>query len=1015
LRAAAVATVLALCSFGVASASGAQLTWARPVLHHSGLALTCPSAAPCLAVSDGSTPVSLTAALNAPWSSSVADDFSHHLTAIFCPSATLCFADTPKASSGLAPVQTGGSFSFWPQLNGLSCPSAALCIAIEDAGTILASTNPASAPSWWTTMKVDGGTDISAVSCPTARLCAAVDDAGHIIVSTNPASASSWRVTALARASLTAVSCTSSGLCVAVAADGSVYATADAFAPPVTWSLTPLPGPLSAVSCSDAGLCAVVDRSGRVGVSDNATADRPTWTSTALGHSGLAGVTCLASGFCVAVNDFGDTMEATLPAPTVVTGGGTVSSQTTATLGASVNPNDATLTNCHFDYGLTNAYGMTVACQAEPSANGGTQSVSAPISGLTAGATYHFRIVAASGVADPVGADTVFATPAPLKANPSLSGAPWMGSVLTCNTNVTTAPPEKVSYVWLRDTVPISGETTATHVIAAPDTTHYLSCQVTISGDGGSTSTTSGLKAISAQVEGNITTSYVGAAQHGSASARAPVTCSPQAAGSCTIQLLLKANEIADDQRQTVVAGSSTTTLDAGTTRTLTVSLNVAGRHLLKQRRRLAVMLTVRGTVIGTLTAKLQVDRLVFSGTVTAARIPPSTAVQAPSTAALATTPYMGWDTYFALAGGFPETAILQQADRLKTSGLEAKGYKLIWLDAGWWQGQRDPAGNMVVSAKQWPHGIAWLAATLHANGFELGVYTDAGATGCGEAGGAYGHYQQDINTLASWGVDAVKVDWCGGFKGGLNPATAYAQIHAAILNNSSHRPMLLSICNFLQPGQKASGIPSFHQSAYSSYSFSPSDGNSWRTATDVGVPGDVPFGNVLRNLDSDATSAPAAGPGHWNDPDYLAPDQGMTAAQFQTQFSMWAILAAPLMISDNLLTMSRASLATVSNRQVVAVDQDPAGVQGTLVSGSSSGNGEVWIKPLFGGSYAVALLNRGASALPMATTAAALKLPAARSYEVTNLWTNQHSTTTSGFTAMVGAYSTVLLRVSAH
>jgi alpha-galactosidase len=140
-----------------------------------------------------------------------------------------------------------------------------------------------------------------------------------------------------------------------------------------------------------------------------------------------------------------------------------------------------------------------------------------------------------------------------------------------------------------------------------------------------------------------------------------------------------------------------------------------------------------------------------------------------------------------------------------------------------------------------------------------------------------------------------------------------------------------------------------------------------------------------------------------------------MTAAQFQTQFSMWAILAAPLMISDNLLTMSRASLATVSNRQVVAVDQDPAGVQGTLVSGSSSGNGEVWIKPLFGGSYAVALLNRGASALSMATTAAALKLPAARSYEVTNLWTNQHSTTTSGFTAMVGAYSTVLLRVSAH
>ena len=118
----------------------------------------------------------------------------------------------------------------------------------------------------------------------------------------------------------------------------------------------------------------------------------------------------------------------------------------------------------------------------------------------------------------------------------------------------------------------------------------------------------------------------------------------------------------------------------------------------------------------------------------------------------------------------FPETKILQEADRLKTTGLETDGYRLIWLDAGWWQGQRDAAGNMVVSPTQWPHGIAWLAATLHANGFKLGVYTDAGMTGCGVKGGMYGHYQQDINTLASWGVDAIKVDWCGGAAAGPEP-----------------------------------------------------------------------------------------------------------------------------------------------------------------------------------------------------------------------------------------------------
>jgi alpha-galactosidase len=379
----------------------------------------------------------------------------------------------------------------------------------------------------------------------------------------------------------------------------------------------------------------------------------------------------------------------------------------------------------------------------------------------------------------------------------------------------------------------------------------------------------------------------------------------------------------------------------------------------------------------------------------------------------LAATPYMGWDTYFALPGFFDEATILQEADLLKTTGLEADGYRLIWLDATWWQGQRDSSGNMVVSRSQWPHGIAWLAATLHANGFKLGVYTDAGATGCGVPGGAYGHYQQDMNTLAAWGVDAVKVDWCGGSSQGLDPATAYAAIHQAILANSSHRPLLLNICNFLQPFQRGA-IPVFQQSAFFSYSFGPSDGNSWRTDTDVGVPGDVQFSAMLRNLDADATQPLAAGPGHWNDPDYLVPDEGMNAAQFQTQFSMWAMLAAPLMISDDMRTISKAALAALSNKQVIAIDQDPAGVQAGEVA--TFGDGEVWFRPLVNG-YAIALLNRSSQALALSTTAAALNqsagLPLAKSYRVTNVWTGQSSTSSGTFAATVPAYSTVLLKLT--
>ena len=377
----------------------------------------------------------------------------------------------------------------------------------------------------------------------------------------------------------------------------------------------------------------------------------------------------------------------------------------------------------------------------------------------------------------------------------------------------------------------------------------------------------------------------------------------------------------------------------------------------------------------------------------------------------LAPTPYMGWDTYFALQGGFTEATILQEANLLKTTGLEADGYRIVWLDATWWQGKRDAAGNVVVNPTQWPHGIAWLASTLHANGFKLGVYTDAGATGCGVNGGAFGHYQQDINTFAKWGVDAVKVDWCGGATQGLDPATQYAQLHSAILANSSHRPMMLNICNFLQPGQKGPNLPTFNQSAFFSYSFGPSSGTSWRTDTDVGVPGNVPFNSVLRNIDADATQPQAAGPGHWNDPDYLAPDQGMNAAQFRTQFSMWAILAAPLMISDDLRTMDKSALATVSNKGVIAIDQDPAGQQGVLVS--FAGNGEVWAKPLLNHNVAIALLNRGSSAVQLSTTAAAVGLPAASRYKVTNVWSGQNSTSTGSLSAQVPAFSTVLLRVA--
>ncbi|MGH2854899.1 MAG: glycoside hydrolase family 27 protein [Solirubrobacteraceae bacterium] len=378
----------------------------------------------------------------------------------------------------------------------------------------------------------------------------------------------------------------------------------------------------------------------------------------------------------------------------------------------------------------------------------------------------------------------------------------------------------------------------------------------------------------------------------------------------------------------------------------------------------------------------------------------------------LAPTPYMGWDTYFAFGSHYDEATILEQASQMRTRGMVHHGYTYLWLDVGWWQGTRGASGEITVSPTQWPHGMAWLTGVLHAAGLKVGLYTDAGANGCGGKGqGSYGHYQQDVNTFAAWGFDAVKVDYCGGIQQGLEPAAAYGGIHEAIVHNASHRPMLLSVCNFLQPGQYESEVPALAGSSFDSYTFGPSVGNSWRTDTDVGVPGDVEFTSVLRNLDADAAQPQAAGPGHWNDPDYLGPDQGMSAAQFRTQFSMWAMLAAPLMVSEDLVSMSSATQTTITNREAIAIDQDPAGVQARLLS--ANGEGQVWAKPLSDGTRAVALLNRSSKSIELATSAAAVGLPRAGGYDVRNVWTGAVTSTTGPIAASVPAGATVLLRVS--
>ncbi len=375
----------------------------------------------------------------------------------------------------------------------------------------------------------------------------------------------------------------------------------------------------------------------------------------------------------------------------------------------------------------------------------------------------------------------------------------------------------------------------------------------------------------------------------------------------------------------------------------------------------------------------------------------------------------MGWNTYYGLGGVYNQQTIVSVAQSLLNRGLAQAGYRIVWLDAGWATGKRDSTGQLEVDSTQWPNGLAWLTSWLHSQGLLAGIYTDAGATGCnGQGVGSLNHYQQDANTFASWGFDAVKVDFCGAGQEGLNAQTQYTQFASALANNSSHRAMILNVDNFWEPGQIDGFNPSSANSAYASYQWAPQIAQSWRTDTDIGFGGGrgIGFASVLRNLDADSAHPEAAGPGHWNDPDYLGPELGMTSAEAQAQLTMWAIVAAPLIIGSDPRALSQGSVSMLENPDVIAIDQDPLGAQGTLLQ--QQGSGQVWVKPLSNGDRAVALLNRGSTDAQMTILAPALGLPATRYYQIHDAWQGTTTIDNGLISATVPPLSAVLYRVSA-
>jgi alpha-L-fucosidase len=362
----------------------------------------------------------------------------------------------------------------------------------------------------------------------------------------------------------------------------------------------------------------------------------------------------------------------------------------------------------------------------------------------------------------------------------------------------------------------------------------------------------------------------------------------------------------------------------------------------------------------------------------------------------LAKTPPMGFNNWNSTkcSSTFNEAMIKSIADLFVSRGLKDAGYQYVNIDDCWALPQRNAQGNLVPDPARFPNGIKSLADYVHGKGLKFGIYTSAGTKTCNTAGfpGGLGHEQQDANLFASWGVDYLKYDNCN--NQGVDAQQRYKAMRDALLNTG--RPITYSICEWGRTGP-----PPVWQ-------WGKDVGNLWRTTGDISDN----WGSMIGKAQGNRVLAQYAGPGHWNDPDMLeVGNGGMTATEYRTHLSLWAMMSAPLLIGTDLRKASAETFDILTNHDVIAIDQDELGRQGTVVS--SSGGLVVYSKTLANGDRAVALSNETTTAATISTTAAALGLGGASSYTLKDLWSKASRTTSGAISASVPAHGTVLYRVS--
>ncbi|HEV3357311.1 MAG TPA: ricin-type beta-trefoil lectin domain protein [Pseudonocardiaceae bacterium] len=392
----------------------------------------------------------------------------------------------------------------------------------------------------------------------------------------------------------------------------------------------------------------------------------------------------------------------------------------------------------------------------------------------------------------------------------------------------------------------------------------------------------------------------------------------------------------------------------------------------------------------------------------------PAALTTIPATAApLAPTPPMGFNDWAHYQCDYTEQTILANADALVSTGLAAKGYDTVTIDDCWPAKTRDANGNLVADSTRFPDGMAYVGDYLHQRGLKFGIYEDAGTSTCGGYPGSWGHFQQDAQTFASWGVDYLKLDGCNlptvsGETTEQVYQSAYSQEAAALAK--VNRPIVFS-----------ESAPAYFQGQpdwYSVLTWVKQYGQLWREGYDIATydssnPNASRWNSVLTNYGYNNPIGRYSGPGNWNDPDFLiAGDGGLSIDESRSQVALWAMMAAPMIMSSDIGQLSAASVAVLGNSDVIAVDQDSLGKQGTVAA--QNGTTDVLYRPLANGDRAVAILNRSGSSITTSTTAAAVGFTAPNcTYSVKDLWAGTTSTSTGTIGATIPAHGTAIFRVT--